>query len=98
MAIQHHVTARRRATWYDKPPATEEECQDVEQFLAWRFPYETALHNLRKELALVRGEALELARRGFRGRELNDLRSDAVRLEGEIEQLIRENNPQLRRA
>jgi hypothetical protein len=79
---------RRRAVWYDKPPATDAERADVQKFLDFRFPNLRLIEELRQQLALVRGEAAELERHGFPGRELSYLKFDAVRLSGEIEKLL----------
>ena len=46
-----------------------------------------ALEDLRKRLVLIRGEAEGLRRCGISGREVNDLKWEAVVLSGEIERL-----------
>jgi hypothetical protein len=45
------------------------------------------LEDARKQLTLLRGEALELERRGFSGQEVNDLKSEAVKLSERISEL-----------
>jgi hypothetical protein len=47
------------------------------------------LEEMRKRLALVRGEAEGLKRCGISGRELDELRWDALKLSGEIERAQR---------
>jgi len=46
------------------------------------------IEELRQQLVLIRGEAAELERRGFSGRQLSDLRFDAVKLSGQIDTLL----------
>lgn len=88
MSVQNREARRhRRGIWYDKPPATDAERADVLKFLCLRFPDLRLLEELRQRLALMRGEAAELQRRGFSGRQLSDLKFDAVKLSGEIERL-----------
>jgi hypothetical protein len=82
------ITKRRRAIWYDRPSATDAERADVQKFFDFRFPNLRQIEELRQQLTLVRGEAAELERRGFSGRELSDLKFDAVKLSGEIEALL----------
>jgi hypothetical protein len=89
MSVQgEEAGKRRRAIWYDKPPATDAERVDVRKFLNFRFPDQRLLEELRQRLALIRSEAAELQRRGFSGPELSDLKFDAVKLSGEIETLL----------
>jgi hypothetical protein len=89
MSVQSEETGERRRTiWYDKPPATDTERADVQKFLDFRFPNLRLIEEPRQQLALVRSEASELERRGFSGRELSDLKFDAVKLSGEIETLL----------
>lgn len=89
MSVQNEETSkRRRAVWYDKPPATDAERAGVQKFIDFRFPDLRVLEELRQQLALARGEATELERRGFSGRELSELRFDAVKLSSKIEELL----------
>ena len=73
-------------SFYDFKPDPVKDRQSVEDFLAFRFPELTQLNNCRKQLALVRGERLELERRGSQ-QGLVHLKWEAVQLAGEIERL-----------
>ena len=72
--------------WYNHQPDPVKDRKSVEDFLAWRFPEQTRLDNCRKQLALIRGEVLELERRGSQ-QGLVSLKWEAVQLSGEIERL-----------
>ena len=89
MSVLSEETPRRRGDiWYDKPPASDAERADVQKFLDFRFPNLRLIEELRQQLVLIRGEAAELERRGFSGRQLSDLRFDAVKLSGQIDTLL----------
>jgi hypothetical protein len=45
------------------------------------------LEDARKQLTLLRGEVLELERRGFSGHDVNDLEAEAVKLSERISEL-----------
>jgi hypothetical protein len=69
------------------PRAPEEQRKAVKDFYDFRYPHLRQMENLQKELALVRGEAIELERRGMRSREWANLKGDALKLWQEIERL-----------
>ena len=78
----------RFENWYATAPrSTAQDRRDIDAYLAHRFPHLQQLDNLQKELTLVRGEALELERRGQRGEEYFNLKTDALALWQEIERL-----------
>lgn len=52
-----------------------------------RFARSRRLEDARKQLTLLRGEVLELERRGFSGDEVNELKSEAVKLSECISEL-----------
>lgn len=79
---------RRRANWYDRPPATDAERASVQKDIECRFPDLRLLEARRQQLALIRREATELQHRGFSDRQLFDLKRDAWKLSGEIEDLL----------
>jgi len=69
---------------YKRDPAKDR--KSVEDFLAFRFPDSTRLHNCRKRLASVLEQIHELERCGSR-QGLVYLKSEAVQVAGEIERL-----------
>ena len=73
-------------SFYDYKSDPAQDRKSVEDFLVFRFPELTQLNNCRKQLALVRGERLELERRGSQ-QGLVHLKWEAMQLAGKIERL-----------
>jgi len=72
--------------FYDHKPDPAKDRKSVEDYMAFRFPELTRLNYCRAQLQLVRGERIELERRGSR-QGVENLKWDALKLAGEIERL-----------
>lgn len=73
-------------SWYNHKPDPIEDRKSVEDFLAWRFPDQTRLNDLRTQLVLVNGKILALERSGSQ-QGLAGLRFERPQLLGEIVRL-----------